>query len=130
MPRPSSEETKIKNLTKELNLANGRILDDRARIEDLEKRLAAKIERVTTLEERLQKTDATVNENKRLHEMIDALEARLVSESDIKAGLIQTIRDREYANTVIRGQFDQMKGIIQKMDDQRIALKAALKAVL
>jgi len=130
MSRPSSEETKIKNLTKELNLANGRILDDRARIDDLEKRLAAKVERVTTLEERLQKTDATLNENKRLHEMIDALEARLVSESDIKVGLMRTIRDREQANTIIRGQFDDMKGIVQKMDDQRIALKAALKAVL
>jgi len=130
MPRPSSEETQIKNLTKQLNLANGRILDDRARIDDLEKRLAAKTEYAATLIDALQKTDAELNENKRLHEMIDALEARLVIESDIKVGLIKAIREREQKNTIIQGQFDQLTEIVHKMDDQRIALKAALKAVL
>ena len=82
------------------------------------------------LEDRLQKADIALNENKRLHEMVDALEARLVSESDIKVGLIRTIRDLEQKNTIVQGQFDQMTAIVQKMDEQRIALKAALKAVL
>jgi chromosome segregation ATPase len=130
MPRLPSKETQIKNLTKELNLANGRILDDRARIENLEKRLASKTEYAETLIGQLQKADAELDKNKRLHEMVDALETRLTEESDIKVGLIRTIRDREQKNTIIQGQFDQMKAIAQKMDDQRIALKAALKAVL
>jgi GrpB-like predicted nucleotidyltransferase (UPF0157 family) len=114
MPRPASQETQIKNLTKELNLARGTILDNRSRIADLEKRLASEIERVATLGDRLQDTDHLQQEIVRLKAELNQAKTR---------GLIRVVRGHE-------ALLEKMHRTAVNLDTQNTILRKALKEVL
>jgi chromosome segregation ATPase len=130
MGRPPANEARIKALDKELNLARGTILNHRARIDDLEKRLAAKTEYAATLLNSLQKADIELGESKRANEMIEALEAELAKEREINGGLIRSISDRDESNENLRQRAKMLDNAYLQVQSTNLILRQALKAVL
>jgi len=134
MPRPPSKETQIKNLTKELNLARGTIQDNRARIGDLEKRLASETERVATLGGRLQDNDRLQQEIVRLKAELNYVKSRWkIIEDDLCLKFREECEKNGALIRVIRGHealLEKMHRAAVELDTQNMTLRKALKAVL
>ncbi len=126
--RSSAEENttlkkQVEQLTKDLNLARGTIRDKRARIEDLEGRLASKTESYDALSDRYL-------DSERLQKEITRLTAELGEQKEKEVHLYVLLNQR---NALIAAHEDRLKkllGITQTLDDQNTALRKALKAVL
>jgi len=134
-------EDQIKQLTKDLNLARGRHKDDAGKIEDIEKRLAAKIEEIAILEKKIQALSIAESANDHLQQEIVRFKAELnqvktsrkitiddlclkyTQECEKNGGLIRVVRGHE-------ALLEKMHRAAVELDTQNMALRKALKAVL
>jgi len=126
MPRQSKIpelQKQVETLTKDLGLARGSLKDRNARIEDLEKRLAAKTEELQTIHEGHAELDALKKKYVELLERIDAADNINRAWGIRVEELTRQVKDREDRLTKLRAI---------AINEVRVskALGAALKAVL
>jgi len=133
-PKGYSAKKQIAQLTKDLELARGTIQDKTARIEDLGKKLASKIEEIEELGKSLDGVRATTKENVELKKALASLQVAYDHEKGNRADMEREYRDKikEISERATAYQLDRFATNKRygKICEQNITLRAALKAVL
>jgi predicted RNase H-like nuclease (RuvC/YqgF family) len=127
-------EDQIKQLTKELNLTRGTLKDSHAKIDDLEKRLAAKTEEASVLAGKVERENITRIANDHLREKIDELQAAVNDAKSNHKDLVETLQGelimQRMKTAGILADLHESNRRLIRQQDQNIALREALKRVL
>lgn len=136
MPRKPSQATRIKQLEKELNLANGSLLNKTTHIDHLEKQLASMKESVEDLQHRIHIREEDIRGRRdevfrrEIWELNNHLEKERITRKGIEQDALATISQERKENFAAQTLLAETTKRLVREQNRNIALRAALKEVL